>query len=49
MARLKRSPDAPGMVLVCRFGSDNKAIDTDADGVPAYVEMAERAAGALLA
>ena len=48
IARIKR---APGSALwhVCRFGADNRAIDTDADGVPAYVEMAEAEALALLA
>ena len=49
VARLKRSPTAPGVVLVCRFGPDNRAQDKDADGVPAYVEMAEDEASALLA
>lgn len=49
VARLKRSPDAPGVLQVCRFGPDNVAIDADGDGVPAYVQMAEAAALALLA
>lgn len=52
VARLKRGPAQPGLVLVCRFGPDNKAIDTtlDDDGnvVPAYVEMTEAEADALL-
>ena len=53
VARVKRSPAQPGVVQVCRFGADNKAIDTttDDDGntVPAYVEMTEAEADALLA
>lgn len=49
VARLKRSPDKPGMVLVSRFGPDNRAIDKDADGVPVYVELTEEQAAALLA
>lgn len=52
VARLKRGPAQPGVVLVSRFGPDNRAIDTktDDDGntVPAYVEMAEADALALL-
>lgn len=48
-ARLKRSPDAPGVVLVCRFGPDNRAVDADGDGVPDYVQMTETEAIALLA
>lgn len=48
VARVKRSPQQAG-VLVCRFGADNRAIDKDADGVPAYVEMTEAEADALLA
>ncbi len=48
VARLKRSPDTPGKVLVCRFGIDNRAIDKDAAGVPAYVEMPDPEASALL-
>ena len=40
-------------MLVCRFGPDNRAQDTTTDGdgntVPAYVEMTEAEAGALLA
>lgn len=53
VTRLKRSPAKPGVVLVCRFGPDNRARDTatDADGntVPGYVEMTEAEAEALLA
>ena len=49
VARLKRSPDKPGTVLVCRFGPDNTPVDADGDGVPDYVEMAEADALALLA
>ena len=49
VARLKRCPTTPGVWQVCRFGADNRAIDKDADGVPAYVEMPEAAALALLA
>lgn len=52
VARLKRGPAQPGVVLVCRFGPDNKAIDTttddDSNTVPAYVEMTEAEADALL-
>jgi hypothetical protein len=47
VARLKRSPDAPGRILVCEFDASNKAVTT-ADGVPAYVDMAEADALALL-
>lgn len=49
VARLKRSPDKPGTVLVSRFGPDNRAVDKDADGVPVYVELTEAQAAALLA
>ena len=49
VARLKRSADKPGRLLVCRFGPDNVAVDADGDGVPDYVEMAEADALALLA
>lgn len=49
LVRLKRSPLSPGVVLVCRFGADNRAIDHDDDGVPAYVEMTEAEVSALLA
>ena len=49
VARLKRAPDAPGVVLVMRFGVDNRAIDVDAAGGPVYVEMTEAEAEALLA
>lgn len=50
VARVKRSPLLPdGMVLVCRFGPDNKAVDADGDGVPDYVQMTEAEADALLA
>lgn len=48
VVRLKRCPDHPGVWQVCRFGADNRAIDKDADGVPAYVEMSEAQALALL-
>lgn len=48
VARLKRQAERPGVLLVCRFGPDNKAIDADGDGVPDYVEMAEADALALL-
>lgn len=48
-ARLKRSPDKSGVVLVCRFDAQNKSLDVDGDGVPNYVEMAECDALALLA
>lgn len=52
VARLKRGPARPGVVLVCRFGPDNKAIDTTTDDegntVPAYVEMTDADADALL-
>lgn len=47
VARLKRAPDVPG-VLVMRFGPDSRAIDVDAAGVPAYVEMTEAEAEAQL-
>jgi hypothetical protein len=40
VARLKRTPGVDTW-QVCRFGPDNRAIDKDADGVPAYVEMAK--------
>lgn len=49
VARLKRSADKPGVVLVCRFGPDNQGIDVDGDGVPDYVEMPDADASALLA
>lgn len=49
IARLKRSPDRPGVLLVCRFGPDNVAMDADGDGVPDYVVMTEDEAGELLA
>lgn len=49
VARLKRSPGAPGVLQVCRFGPDNRPLDADDDGVPSYVEMAEADALALLA
>lgn len=49
VARLKRAPDKPDVILVCRFGPDNRAVDADGDGVPDYVEMSEAAALALLA
>lgn len=49
VARLKRSPDKPGVVLVCRFDANNRGVDVDGDGVPDYVEMAEADALALLA
>lgn len=49
VTRLKRSPDKPDTVLVSRFGPDNRAIDQDEYGVPAYVEMTEAEASALLA
>ena len=52
VARLKRNPDAPGLLSVCRFGPDNRAQDTTADEdgntVPGYVEMPEAEALALL-
>lgn len=53
VARLKRGPAQPGVLLVSRFGPDNKAIDTTTDDegntVPGYVEMPEAEAEALLA
>lgn len=50
VARVKRSPTLPvGTVLICRFGLDNKPIDKDEEGVPAYVEMSENEADAMLA
>lgn len=48
VARLKRSPESPGVVLVCRFDGSNRGIDVDGDGVPDYVEMPEAEALALL-
>lgn len=48
VARVKRSPSTPGSVLVCRFGADNRALDHDDAGVPAYVEMSEAEAASLL-
>jgi hypothetical protein len=48
VARLKRTPGVDTW-QVCRFGADNRAIDKDADGVPAYVEMVDADALALLA
>lgn len=48
VARLKRTPGVDSW-QVCRFGPDNRAIDKDEGGVPAYVEMAEAEALALLA
>ena len=48
VARLKRTPGVD-VWQVCRFGTDNKAIDKDAEGVPAYIEMTEAEALALLA
>lgn len=49
VARLKRAPEALGVVQVCRFGQDNRPLDIDADGVPAYVEMSDAEAAVLLA
>lgn len=49
IARIKRSPQRQGVLLLCRFGADGRAKDVDADGVPAYVEMSEAQAGAMLA
>lgn len=48
VARLKRNPSVD-VWQVCRFGADNRPQDRDADGVPAYVEMTEAEASALLA
>jgi len=48
VARLKRTPGVD-LWQVCRFGADNRAIDQGEDGVPAYVEMTEAEAMALLA
>lgn len=49
MARLKRSPEKPGLILVSRFGADNRAVDVDDTGAPVYVEMSADEAAALLA
>ena len=43
VARLKRAPSVE-VWQVCRFGPDNRAIDKDEDGVPAWLDatMSER-------
>jgi hypothetical protein len=48
MLRLKRAPGLANL-LTTRFGPDGKALDVDAEGVPAYVERTEAAVLALLA
>jgi len=48
MLRLKRASNVAG-ILSTRFGPNGKALDVDADGVPAYVERTEAEVLALLA
>lgn len=49
VARFKRSEDVPGIVLVCAFGADGQPAHRGDDGAPAYVEMSQAEAEALLA
>lgn len=47
LARLFRGID--GSLSITRFGADNRAIDTDANGVPVAVPMSSEAIAAQLA
>lgn len=47
MLRLKRASNVAG-ILSTRFGPNGKALDVDAEGVPAYVKRTEPEVLALL-
>lgn len=47
MLRLKRASNVAG-ILSTRFGANGKALDVDAESVPAYVERTEAEVLALL-